>query len=123
MSHLVKATREGLLGGITSTGYKIDKYVPFVALPNAYALFEAVIVTNPKNNKSICSLVMDVGPWNIHDPYVFDDSLRPLSENNIDVSNNGRTNGAGIDLSEHVWNYLEMLDNGEIIWKFVDLSQ
>ena len=116
---LVKATREGLIGGITSTGYKIDKYVPFVALPDVNALYEAVIVR--ANGKAIVAIVMDVGPWNIHDSeYVFH-GARPQAESGKSVSGHG-TNNAGIDLSEHVWNYLGLKDNGEVDWKFVDLS-
>src|ERR1035437_4951018 len=115
----VKATREGLVGGITSTGYKIDKYVPFVALPDANALYMAVIVK--ANGKAIVAIVMDVGPWNIHDSeYVFH-GARPQAESGISVSGHG-TNNAGIDLSEHVWNYLNMKDNGEVDWKFVDVN-
>jgi hypothetical protein len=122
ISHLVKATREGLVGDLTSTGYKIDKYVPFVALPDAHALYLAVIVTNPINNKSICAIVMDVGPWNIHDTnYVFG-SARPQAESGLSVSGHG-TNKAGIDLSEHIWNYLEMKDNTNVYWRFVDLTR
>ena len=113
----VKATREGLLGGMTSTGYKVDKYVPFVALPDYNALFKAVRVT--ANGKSIIALVMDVGPWNIHDhDYVFGNA-RPQAESGKSISGHG-TNGAGIDLGEHVWNYLGMKDNTNVSWEFVN---
>ena len=45
MIKTVKATREGLISGRTSTGYIIDKYVPFVALPSGHALYSAVRVS------------------------------------------------------------------------------
>lgn len=112
----VKATREGLIGSITSTGYKIDKFVPFVALPAARALYEAIRIN--ANGKSIIALVMDIGPWNINDDeYVFN-GKRPQAESGISISGHG-TNDAGIDLGEKVWNYLEMKDNGLVSWEFV----
>ena len=114
----VKATREGLVGQKTSSGYIIDEFVPFVALPSAAALRQWVIVTNPANGKSIRALVLDVGPWNINDnAYVFG-GQRPASERGLNVSHNGKTNGAGIDLGEVVWNALEMTDNGNVTWEF-----
>ena len=61
---------------------------------------------------------MDVGPWNVNDDaYVFGDA-RPQAESGVSISGHG-TNGAGIDLSEHVWNYLKMKDNGDVSWEFV----
>ena len=115
----VKATREGLIGGLTSSGYVIDKSVPFVALPSTKALRRVVKVTNPKNGKSIVAMVLDVGPWNEHDDdYVFGGN-RPQSESGVDKF--GRpTNGAGIDLGEWVWLALGMTDNGEVEWEFID---
>lgn len=128
----VKATREGLPGGKTSTGYLIDSLVPFVALPAAAALRQWVTVTNPLNGKSIRALVLDVGPWNVNDnAYVFQPSttqphqdgvvyvpVRPQAEAGLDVSHNGKTNGAGIDLGEAVWTALDMKDNGQVLWEF-----
>lgn len=114
----VKATREGLPGQKTSSGYLIDALVPFVALPSAAALRQWVTVTNPLNGKSIRALVLDVGPWNVNDnAYVFGGE-RPAAESGLDVSHNGKTNGAGIDLGEVVWNALGMLDNGNVSWEF-----
>lgn len=115
----VKATREGLPGGKTSSGYRIDAVVPFVALPAAAALRLWVRVTNPANGKSVRALVLDVGPWNEHDnAYVFG-GARPAAEHGLDVSHNGITNGAGIDLGEAVWTALGMTDNGQVSWEFV----
>lgn len=37
MTKTVKATREGLPGGKTSTGYLIDAIVPFVALSGMWS--------------------------------------------------------------------------------------
>jgi hypothetical protein len=117
MIKTVKATREGLIGGKTSSGYIIDTHVPFVALPHVHALFKAVRVK--ANNKSIIALVLDVGPWNIHDDaYVFGDA-RPQAETGTDLFNRA-TNHAGIDLGEYVWNYLGMKGNVDVSWEFVE---
>ena len=115
----IKATREGLVGHKTSSGYIIDVHVPFVALPDVRSLFKIVRITNKLNNRSILAMVLDVGPWNVHDyDYVFGTS-RPQSESGKD-SFNRITNKAGIDLSEHVWHYLEMEDNTNVDWEFIE---
>lgn len=114
----VKATREGLIGGRTSTGYVVEASIPFVALPSTRALHRVVRVTNPLTSKSIIAIVLDVGPWNVHDDtYVFSGE-RPQAETGVDSF--GRpTNKAGIDLGEKVWNELGMVDNTEVEWVFV----
>ncbi|HEV3059056.1 MAG TPA: hypothetical protein VGY48_12470 [Vicinamibacterales bacterium] len=115
----VKATREGLLGQKTASGFVIDPFVPFVALPSWRALQRFVRVTNPANGLSELAVVLDVGPWNTADvDYVFG-GQRPQAESGIDTR--GRpTNGAGIDLGERVWHLLKMTDNGDVDWTFVD---
>lgn len=114
----VKATREGLPGGKTSSGYLIDAIVPFVALPAAAALRQWVIVTNPRNGRSVRALVLDVGPWNVNDnAYVFG-GARPAAEKGLSLSGTGKTNGAGIDLGEWVWQALKMTDNDQVSWEF-----
>jgi hypothetical protein len=114
----VKATREGLMGGRTATGYTVDPVVPFVALPSEAALRLWVQVTNPANGKTIRAVVLDIGPWNLHDhAYVFG-GARPQAESGIDRF--GRvTNGAGIDLGECVWHALGLTDNSPVSWEFV----
>uniref|UniRef100_A0A6M3LEX2 Uncharacterized protein n=1 Tax=viral metagenome TaxID=1070528 RepID=A0A6M3LEX2_9ZZZZ len=113
----VKATREGLIGGITASGYKIDKVVPFVALPDTKALFRFVRIK--ANDKQVIAIVLDVGPWNEHDSdYVFGPN-QPAAESGIDTR--GRiTNKAGIDLSEKIWKQLDMKDNGPVEWEFIE---
>ncbi len=114
----VKATREGLAGQKTASGYRVESEVPFVALPSNAALRLWVKVTNPRNNKSIKALVLDVGPWNEKDhAYVFG-GQRPSAETGID-SFGRKTNGAGIDLGEKVWTALGMTDNDTVEWEFV----
>ena len=114
----VKATREGLLGRKTASGYVIDSVVPFVALPSTLAIGKFIRVNNPINNVIRYAIVLDVGPWNTHDDdYVFR-GKRPQAETGLD--NMGRpTNGAGIDLGERVWRELGMLDNSDVEWEFI----
>jgi hypothetical protein len=126
----VKATREGLVGQKTATGYLIEKDTPFVALPSDAALRQWVLVRNPRTGKQIKALVLDIGPWNIHDHrYVFQEAtmdwslkeiptIRPQAESGTDKF--GRTtNHAGIDLSERVWLELGMVGNDTVDWAFV----
>jgi hypothetical protein len=119
----VKATREGLVGQKTASGYLIEKTIPFVALPSTAALHRVVRVTRELpatsplagQHLSINAIVLDVGPWNTHDSqYVFGDA-RPQAESGTDLFGRA-TNGAGIDLGEAVWNALDMTDNGEVSW-------
>jgi hypothetical protein len=117
----VKSTREGLVGQTTSSGYVIDKHVPFVALPsvNACHPVHAVRVTNPANGKGCIALVLDVGPFNEHDDaYVFGGS-RPLAESQATGGDGVTSNGAGIDLGEYVWAALGMTGNNDVEWEFV----
>lgn len=114
----VKATREGLIGGKTASGFVIDRVVPFVALPHHQALYKFVRLVNPATQKSTFAVVLDIGPWNVNDgAYVFGGE-RPQAETGKDTA--GRlTNGAGIDLGEHVWATLGMTDNGAVSWEFL----
>ena len=111
----VKATREGLIGKTTASGFTIDALTPFVALPSTKALRRFVRVHN--GEKSCLAIVLDVGPWNVNDDaYVFGGE-RPEAESGKDGY--GRlTNGAGIDLGEAVWNSLGMTNNGPVSWEF-----
>lgn len=114
----VKATREGLLGNKTASGYVIDAVVPFVALPSSNALGRFVRVSNPLNGAVAFAVVLDVGPFNERDDaYVFG-SARPQAESGISVSGVG-TNGAGIDLGGKVWKELGMVDNTDVEWDFL----
>jgi hypothetical protein len=118
--HFVKATREGLIGARTASGYLIDAIVPFVALPAVAALRQSVYLVNPRNGCYARAIVLDVGPWNEHDhAYVFGEA-RPQAESGVD-SRGRTTNLAGIDLSEAVWRKLEMTDNDIVGWEFASL--
>ncbi|HEV8445437.1 MAG TPA: hypothetical protein VGQ44_01410 [Gemmatimonadaceae bacterium] len=115
---IVKATREGLIGDVTSSGYRIDAVVAFVALPSVRALQRFVRVTNPATGRSTLAQVLDVGPHFTHDDaYVFG-TARPGAETGR-KGDGTPMNGAGIDLSEAVWDALGMTDNGPVDWTFV----
>jgi hypothetical protein len=114
----VKATREGLVGCCTASGWIVDTKRLFVALPSRKALHRKVKVTNIKNGKSVIAEVLDVGPWNVSDDNYVLRGKRPLSESGVSLSGKG-TNGAGIDLGEAVWKALGMVDNTSVSWVFV----
>ena len=111
----VKATREGLVGGKTASGYVDDTVVSFVALPATLALGKFVEIHNPLNGKACIAQVLDVGPWHTSDnAYVFG-GARPAAESTP------TTNGAGIDLGEKVWTLLGMTDNTNVSWRFIEV--
>lgn len=114
----VKATREGLVGRESASGYIIDVVVPFVALPSTRAIGRFVRLRNPANGRSALAICLDVGPWNEHDNlYVFG-GARPAAEAGTD-SRGRKTNGAGIDLGERLWHQLGYTDNGPCEWEFI----
>jgi hypothetical protein len=127
----VLATREGLEGGKTATGYRVEKSVPFVALPSDAALRQWVWVLNPRTQKRVKALVLDVGPWNEKDhQYVFQpgtldpgisvprhSGIRPQAETGFDTRGR-KTNGAGIDLGESVYRAIAMEGNELVLWEF-----
>jgi hypothetical protein len=118
---IVKATREGLIGRRTASGYVIDRYVSFVALPSRQALWRFIHIINPLNGRHTYAQVLDVGPWNSADnEYVFG-SARPQAESGIDLFGR-KTNGAGIDLGERVWSALGLIDNSEVAWEFLPMD-
>jgi hypothetical protein len=113
--HLVRATREGRIGGTTASGYVIpsNSVLPFVALPSRRALGRILRVTNPLTGINCLCMVMDVGPHNTaDDAYVFG-GARPLAESQAG------SNGAGIDFGERVWTLLQMKDNTSVEWHFL----
>lgn len=114
----VLATREGLIGQKTASGYVIDAVVPFVALPSVRALGQFVRLTNPANQRTCMAVVLDVGPWNEHDDDYVERGARPAAESGTSKSGKG-TNGAGIDLGEAVWHKLGMTDNSDVEWSFL----
>lgn len=126
----VRASREGLVGAVTASGWDIDKIVPFVALPSTKALGRFLRLINPTNKKSCIAIVLDVGPWNENDDaYVFRGE-RPAAERGehivrvkgqppVQRIEPEKVNGAGIDLGEKVWKQLGMKGNTNVSWEFI----
>ena len=103
----VWATREGLVGKRTATGFVITKEALFVGLPDRSALNRRVTVTY--QGKSITVPVRDVGPHNTIDPYWEKDGT-PAAARGERLGKMARygkpKNNAGIDLSDGLWDAL-----------------
>lgn len=119
--HSVEATREGLVGETTASGYLIKESSIFVALPSRKALGRWVAVRY-KNKVMVCK-VRDVGPHSIYDPY-WESGDKPAAEKGIRLPRKwGESkNGAGIDLSNGLWDWLHIKRGKGIApvkWKFI----
>ena len=111
----VTASREGLVGGTTASGRKIEKDSIFVALPSRKAL--GLTVELFYKGKTATAPVWDVGPWNTKDAYWLDGS-RPQAESGKDLFDR-KTNKAGIDLSDALFEKLGLKGNDWVYWRFV----
>lgn len=119
----VMATREGLVGRLTASGWRITPHMPFVALPSSAALYSFVRVRNPKNGRTALAIVLDVGPHSDRDDDYVLRGARPAAERGISIVNGVKSvarNKAGIDLGENVWAALGMQDNGDVEWEFLN---
>jgi hypothetical protein len=111
----VLATREGQIGDITATRMRIHADSRFVALPDPTALGRMVEVRYV--DRVVVVRVLDVGPWNIDDPY-WEHDARPASERGRGAYRTP-VNTAGIDISDPVFTELGMRDNDVVEWRFV----
>jgi hypothetical protein len=111
----VLATREGMIGDVTSTRMIIRPDSKFVALPHPRALGRMVEVRY--RDRAIVVPVLDVGPWNIDDAY-WEHDARPASERGRGAYRTP-VNTAGIDLSDPVFAALGLADNDVVEWRFV----
>lgn len=106
----------------------IESNKPGVALPLHFAGTRPVVRVFA-NGKFVDCPIVDVGPWNTHDPY-WATNTRPLAEAqhaNKTTAQNGRvpTQAAGIDLTPGAWSALGFTGNLDAItatvsWDFVD---
>ncbi len=70
-----------------------------------------------KGGQAVVCEIVDVGPWNINDPY-WETSSRPQAETGTD--NTGRrTNSAGIDLTPAAAQAIGLNGLGKVDWEFV----
>lgn len=111
----VFATREGMVGSMTSSRTIIRPGDRFVALPDRSALHRDVEIRY--RDRVVVVPVLDVGPWNVDDPY-WDRDDRPASEHGRGAYR-APVNKAGIDLSDAVFAELGLTDNDFVDWRFV----
>ena len=111
----VLATREGMIGGMTSSRTVIRADSMFVALPHPRALGRTVEVRY--RERAVVVPVLDVGPWNVDDAY-WEHDARPASERGRGAYRTP-VNTAGIDLSDAVFAALGLPDNDVVEWRFV----
>jgi hypothetical protein len=91
---------------------------PGVALPFRFTGDRPQVrVTGKRNGVAIVCDIVDVGPWNINDPY-WQKGTRPQAETGTDMT--GRhTNSAGIDLTLAAAKALQIDGKGLVDWEFV----
>ncbi len=94
----------------------------YVALPYRFVGKRPnVMITNRANGATQIAPIMDVGPWNIDDPYWATIDGRPQAESGTDTRGR-RTNKAGIDLSPALAKALGIsidAGKGQVDWTFV----
>ncbi len=125
----VHATREGLVGGTTSSGHVITPNDHFVALPCTCALNKKVRLSF--NGKSQVVPVLDIGPWNNSDDYWMPSDVRTFkglpqgvpqaTAAYTDKHNGGKsgmgdvvTNPTGVDIGDGTWAELGLTDTVDI---------
>ena len=132
VSYQVYASREGLIGSVTSNGHRIRPHDHFVALPSDTVLAcdgcHDYTVTISYAGRTTTQPVWDVGPWNTANPY-WQPPRTPFRElpqgvaaaraayqkgyqHGRDVFGRPVSNPAGIDLADGVfWDDLHMRGN------------
>lgn len=95
---------------------------PGVALPSKFSgpTRPVVRVYNHITRQSVDCQIVDVGPWNIDDPY-WTTGSRPQSESGIDMTGR-KTNRAGIDLTIAAAQAAGIDGKGVVDWQFVPSS-
>lgn len=106
-----------MFGGQQSAyGGPIDDNSPGVALPFRFTGERPTVLVTSKAASIECSIV-DVGPWNISDPY-WQTGTRPQAESGTDLTGR-KTNRAGIDLTLAAAKTLQIDGKGLVDWEFV----
>jgi hypothetical protein len=88
---------------------------PGVALPFKFRGQRPNVIVSA-NGKMVTCQIVDVGPWNINDPYWMT-GARPQAETGTDTSGR-RTNGAGIDLTPAAATAIGLDGKGQVVWFF-----
>ena len=76
-----------------------------------------VLVTHSQTRRSVICDIVDVGPWNIDDPY-WERGARPQAETGTDMMGR-RTNAAGIDLTPAAAQAIGLAGKGKVEWEFM----
>lgn len=111
-------------GNQSAYGPPINDNSPGVALPFRFTGTRPRVRVSNKSGTSVDCDIVDVGPWNINDPY-WQTGTRPQAESGMDLGqvSNGvprRTNGAGIDLTLAAAQALGIDGKGLVNWQFID---
>jgi uncharacterized protein (TIGR02594 family) len=107
-----------VFGGQQSAyGGPIDDNSPGVALPFRFSGERPRVRVTSKTAAVECAIV-DVGPWNINDPY-WQAGQRPQAETGTDMTGR-KTNRAGIDLTLAAAQALAIDGKGLVDWEFVE---
>jgi uncharacterized protein (TIGR02594 family) len=111
-----------MFGGQQSAyGGPINDNSPGVALPFRFTGERPrVRVTNVNSGATVDADIVDVGPWNINDPY-WQTGQRPQSETGTDMTGR-RTNKAGIDLTLAAAQAVQIDGKGLVDWEFINGS-
>jgi N-acetylmuramoyl-L-alanine amidase len=89
-----------------------------VALPYRWrGPMPRVVVVNNANGKTVVCEIVDVGPWNIDDPY-WQTGARPQAETGTDKKGR-KTNKAGIDLTPAAAQAIDLKGLAMVDWGFV----
>jgi uncharacterized protein (TIGR02594 family) len=108
-------------GQKSAYGPAINDNSPGVALPHRFTgVRPRVRVTNVKTGASVDCDIVDIGPWNIADPY-WETNSRPQAETGTDTTGR-KTNGAGIDLTLAAAKSIQIDGKGLVDWKFITES-
>jgi hypothetical protein len=87
-----------------------------VALPFRFTGARPMVRVTSKAASVVCPIV-DVGPWNINDPY-WQAGTRPQAESGTDMTGR-KTNRAGIDLTLAAAKAIQIDGKGLVDWEFV----
>lgn len=111
-------------GEPSAYGGAVDDNIPGCALPYRFRGERPIVrVTNRANGKSVDCRIVDLGPWNIDDPYWIA-GARPQAESGFDLGQvtggvPRKTNGAGIDLTFAAAAAIGIDGKGRVDWHFV----
>jgi uncharacterized protein (TIGR02594 family) len=114
-----------MFGSMDSGKYQSSAYggpiidtSPGVALPARFSgTRPKVRVTGKSSGVSVDCEIVDIGPWNIHDPY-WQTGARPQSESGTDMTDR-KTNKAGIDLTMAAAQAVGIDGKGLVDWQFI----